>query len=131
SPLLQGPDQQLDLRRAFRPPRGKQAGIAAQRRGQPPLLSTRRGSPPDRSRDVVPAQGRLGAGNDASDDRAGLGRKPPMPGPGSALWPALFFFVLAAGPAAGTMRSSIRQPRMSSSAIKTLRLSRSGLSVTS
>ncbi len=37
--LPQDPDQQLDLRRAFRPPRGQQARIAAQRRGEAPLLS--------------------------------------------------------------------------------------------
>ena len=59
--LPQDPDQQLDLRRALRLPRGQQARIAAQRRGQPPLLSPRRRSPRDRGGDGACAQARLGA----------------------------------------------------------------------
>src|SRR5208337_1983548 len=73
---LQRPDQQLDLRRAFRAAGGEQAGIA-------------------------------GSG-------------------GSPLWPAALFFAFPAAWAAGSIRSSIRQPRMSSSAMKIFRLSRSG-----
>jgi hypothetical protein len=75
SSRLQLPDQQPDLRRALGPPPGcEQAGVIAQRRGQAALLSAGRGSPPDRRRDHVPAQGGLGFTDDAGDHRTGVGQ---------------------------------------------------------
>ncbi len=80
SHLLQGPDQQLDLGRAFWPPGGKQAGIVAQRPGEASLLSAGPGNPRDHGSDVVPVQDWLGTVNDAGDDRAGLGEEPRVRG---------------------------------------------------
>jgi hypothetical protein len=58
------------------------------------------------------ARGRAGHEGEPGTIRARLGREAPIPGSASPP-PGAFFLAFAAGTATGSMRSSIRQPRMS------------------